>query len=90
MEGFEADDLIATYAKKAESAGHRVTIVSADKDFCQLVTENVSLFDPQKEVLIRKEQVIEKYELEPEKMIDFQALVGDKSDNGFFTFFFFC
>lgn len=79
--GFEADDLIATYARQAEEAGAHVTIVSSDKDLMQLVTEKVIMFDQMKDKIIRTPDVIEKFGVGPEKMIDLQALAGDSTDN---------
>ncbi len=79
--GFEADDLIATYARQAESKGARVSIVSADKDLMQLVTERVSLLDTVKDRRISFAEVEEKFGVRPEKVIDVQALCGDSVDN---------
>lgn len=81
MEGFEADDLIATYAKQAEALGARVTIISSDKDLMQLVSEKVRMLDTMKNKDIGIEQVIEKFGLPPESVIDVQALAGDSVDN---------
>ncbi|WP_274423622.1 DNA polymerase I [Chelativorans sp. YIM 93263] len=81
MEGFEADDLIATYARLAEEAGGDATIISSDKDLMQLVRPCVSMYDPMKDREIGVEQVIEKWGVPPEKMIDLQALTGDTIDN---------
>lgn len=80
-EGFEADDLIATYARQAEEMGAHVTIVSSDKDLMQLVTEKTIMFDQMKDKIIRTAEVIEKFGVGPEKMIDLQALAGDSTDN---------
>ncbi len=80
-EGFEADDLIATYARMAEEAGAEVTIISSDKDLMQLVTPNVSMYDSMKDKQIGIPDVIEKWGVPPEKMIDLQALTGDSTDN---------
>lgn len=81
MDGFEADDLIATYAKQAEALGARVTIISSDKDLMQLVSENVRMLDTMKNRDIGIEQVIEKFGVPPEMVIDVQALAGDSVDN---------
>ena len=81
MEGFEADDLIATYAKQAEAKGARVTIISSDKDLMQLVSERVSMLDTMKNKHIGIPQVIEKFGLPPERVIEVQALAGDSVDN---------
>ena len=81
MEGFEADDLIATYARLAEEAGGEVTIISSDKDLMQLVTPNVGMYDTMKDREIREPEVVEKWGVTPGKMIDLQALTGDSVDN---------
>ncbi len=81
LNGFEADDLIATYAKHAMEAGANVTIVSSDKDLMQLVSEQVSMFDPIKSRKIGPEQVLEKFGVPPEKVVDVQSLAGDSTDN---------
>jgi DNA polymerase I len=78
---YEADDLIATYARKAVEAGAIVTIVSSDKDLMQLVSDKVQLFDPMKERPIGAAEVREKFGVGPDKMIDVQALCGDSVDN---------
>ncbi|ASP64996.1 DNA polymerase I [Sinorhizobium meliloti] len=80
-EGYEADDLIATYARLAEEAGADVTIVSSDKDLMQLVTPKVSMYDSMKDKQITVPDVIEKWGVPPEKMIDLQAMTGDSTDN---------
>jgi DNA polymerase-1 len=79
--GFEADDLIATYAEQAVKQGADVTIVSSDKDLMQLVTDKVRLFDPMKNRPIGLKEVEEKFGVKPDKVIDVQALAGDSSDN---------
>lgn len=81
MDGFEADDLIATYARQARERGAEVTIVSSDKDLMQLVDDSVVLFDAMKNREIGPEQVMEKFGVTPDKVIDVQALAGDSSDN---------
>ena len=81
MPGFEADDIIATYARQAEALGWRVTIVSSDKDLMQLVSDRIDLFDAMKNVHLGREAVIEKFGVPPEKVIDVQALMGDSTDN---------
>ncbi|MBO3758539.1 DNA polymerase I [Ciceribacter sp. L1K22] len=80
-EGFEADDIIATYARRAEAAGADVTIISSDKDLMQLVTPNVHMYDSMKDKQIGIPDVIEKWGVPPEKMIDLQSLTGDSTDN---------
>ena len=81
MEGFEADDLIATYARQARERGAEVTIVSSDKDLIQLVDGSVVLFDAMKNREIGPDQVVEKFGVAPDKVIDVQALAGDSADN---------
>jgi len=80
-EGYEADDLIATYARQAAAQGAEVTIVSSDKDLMQLVSDKISLWDPMKSRTLSFDQVMEKFGVSPEKVIDVQALAGDSSDN---------
>ena len=80
-EGFEADDIIATYARQASERGAEVVIVSSDKDLTQLVTDKVVMFDPMKNKVIDTDGVVEKFGVGPEKMIDLQALMGDSTDN---------
>ena len=80
-EGFEADDIIATYAREAEKVGASVTIISSDKDLMQLVTSQVSMYDGMKDKQISIPEVIEKWGVPPEKMIDLQSLTGDSTDN---------
>jgi DNA polymerase-1 len=79
--GFEADDLIATYARIASEAKATTTIVSSDKDLMQLVTDGVSLYDTMKDKRIGRAEVIEKFGVPPEKVVEVQALIGDTSDN---------
>jgi DNA polymerase I len=81
QEGFEADDLIATYARLAVEQGARVTIVSSDKDLMQLVGERVEMFDPIKNRVIAEAEVREKFGVPPSKVVDVQALCGDATDN---------
>ena len=81
MEGFEADDIIATYAKLAEAEGLKVTIVSSDKDLMQLVRGDIKLLDPMKQIMIGEAEVFEKFGVTPKQVIDVQALCGDASDN---------
>ena len=81
MDGYEADDLIATYARKAVEAGAEVTIVSTDKDLMQCIGPNIKMFDAMKNREIRSEQVIEKFGVGPDRVIDIQALAGDAADN---------
>jgi DNA polymerase-1 len=81
MEGFEADDLIATYARLATEAGATVTVVSSDKDLMQLVGGGVDMLDPMKNIEIGPDQVFEKFGVGPDRVIDVQALAGDSTDN---------
>lgn len=81
MDGFEADDLIATYARQAAEKGARVTIASSDKDLMQLVNGQVTLLDPMKVRRIGAEEVREKFGVGPDRVIDVQALAGDSVDN---------
>ncbi|HVZ50442.1 MAG TPA: 5'-3' exonuclease H3TH domain-containing protein, partial [Pseudolabrys sp.] len=79
--GFEADDLIATYARLACEAGATTTIVSSDKDLMQLVGNGVIMYDTMKDRRIGRDEVIEKFGVGPEKVIEVQALIGDSTDN---------
>ncbi|NQV55794.1 MAG: DNA polymerase I [Rhodospirillales bacterium] len=81
MDGFEADDLIATYARQAVEKGADVTIVSTDKDLMQMVGPKIKLFDAMKNRTIGPDEVVEKFGVGPERVIDVQALAGDSSDN---------
>ncbi len=78
---WEADDLIAAYALAAENAGGRATIVSSDKDLMQLIRPMVSMLDPMKKRPIGAAEVMEKFGVGPDKVIEVQALIGDSSDN---------
>ncbi len=79
--GFEADDLIATYARLACEAKATTTIVSSDKDLMQLVGNGVTMYDTMKDKRIGAAEVIEKFGVGPDKVIEVQALIGDSSDN---------
>jgi DNA polymerase-1 len=82
MAGYEADDLIATYARMAREAGARCTIVSSDKDLMQLVVDGqVELFDTMKNKRIASAEVMEKFGVGPDKVVQVQALAGDSTDN---------
>lgn len=81
VEGYEADDVIATYAKQAVAQGKKVTIVGSDKDLMQLVNGNVRLYDPMKAKYIKAAEVEEKFGVTPDKVVDVQALAGDSVDN---------
>src|SRR6516225_7147147 len=79
--GFEADDLIATYARLATEHGATTTIVSSDKDLMQLVTDKVTMYDTMKDRRIGIPEVIEKFGVPPNKVVEVQALAGDSTDN---------
>ena len=79
--GYEADDLIASYAEEAQKHNMKVTIVSSDKDLMQLVSDNVSMLDTMKGRVFKKEDVFDKFGVYPEKVIDVQSLAGDSVDN---------
>jgi DNA polymerase I len=81
LEGFEADDIIATLSCQARAAGGRVTIVSSDKDLMQLVGDGVEMLDPMKNRRIDRDGVFEKFGVAPEQVVDVQALAGDSVDN---------
>ncbi len=80
QEGIEADDLIASYVKTHKKRGP-IVIVSSDKDLTQLVDKNVVMYDSFRERILGPEEVLEKYGVAPEKMLDFLSLTGDSSDN---------
>ena len=81
IEGFEADDIIATLSCQARDAGGRVTIVTSDKDMMQLIGDGVEMLDPMKNKRIDRDGVIEKFGVGPERVVDVQALAGDSVDN---------
>lgn len=81
LEGYEADDIIATLAIQAREAGGRVTIVSSDKDLMQLVGDGVEMLDAMKNKRIDRDGVFEKFGVGPERVVDVQALAGDSVDN---------
>src|SRR5579872_7032364 len=82
MAGYEADDLIATYARMAREAGARCTIISSDKDLMQLVVDGkVELFDTMKNKRLASAEVMEKFGVAPGKVVQVQALAGDSTDN---------
>jgi DNA polymerase-1 len=80
-EGYEADDLIATYAVEALAAGAYVTIVSSDKDLMQIVSPGIIMYDTMKNKAIGEAEVVERFGVPPSKVIEVQALIGDSSDN---------
>lgn len=81
LPGYEADDLIATFACKARDAGGEAVIVSSDKDLMQLIGGGVVMWDPMKDRRLAEPEVFEKFGVGPEKMVDLQALIGDSVDN---------
>lgn len=81
MEGFEADDLIATYTRLAREHGYEVIIVSSDKDLMQLIDDGVRLFDPMKGGMQSLDDVMKKFGVTPDKVVDVQSLAGDSIDN---------
>ncbi|WP_179378181.1 DNA polymerase I [Jannaschia marina] len=81
IEGFEADDIIATLAHRARDAGGRVTILSSDKDLMQLVGGGVEMLDPMKNKRVDDDGVFEKFGVGPDRVVDVQALAGDSVDN---------
>ena len=81
QEGYEADDLIATYAREVVDDGGDVTIISSDKDLMQLVRPGVVMFDGMKNKTFSRDEVIEKFGVPPDKVIDVQSLAGDSTDN---------
>ncbi len=81
MEGYEADDIIATYAIEAVEAGADVTIVSSDKDLMQLVQPGILMYDTMKNKAIGEAEVIERFGVPPSKVVEVQALIGNSSDN---------
>ena len=81
LPNYEADDLIATYAEQILAKGAKVTIVSSDKDLMQLYRKDVRIFDPMKNKFITPEDIVTKFGVGPEKVIDVQSLAGDSSDN---------
>jgi len=81
LRNYEADDLIATYAEQILDKGAKVTIVSSDKDLMQLYRKDVRLFDPMKNKFITPEDIVTKFGVSAEKVIDVQSLAGDSSDN---------
>lgn len=81
VDGYEADDIIATLARRAVAAGGTVTILSSDKDLMQLVGDGVDMLDPMKNKRIGPDEVFEKFGVAPERVVDVQALAGDSVDN---------
>jgi len=81
MSGYEADDLIGTYSRMAEAEGFEVTMVTGDKDFVQLITDNATIWDPMKDKVIDKASVLADYDLTPSQIIDMMGFSGDSADN---------
>ncbi len=81
MEGFEADDLIAAYATQGVDAGMDVVIVSSDKDLMQLIRPGVTMLDPMKQKTIGPDEVMERFGVGPDRVVDVQSLAGDSTDN---------
>jgi DNA polymerase I len=81
LQGYEADDLIGTLARRYVEQGCDVVVVSGDKDLCQLVTDRVTILDPSKDQRIGVAEVIERFSVEPERVIEVLGLMGDSSDN---------
>ncbi|MBO6784252.1 MAG: DNA polymerase I, partial [Alphaproteobacteria bacterium] len=81
VEGYEADDLIATYAREAVEKGIETVVVSSDKDLMQLVRDGVWMFDPMKDQVIGPDEVMDKFGVTPDKVVDVQSLAGDSTDN---------
>jgi DNA polymerase-1 len=79
--GYEADDLIATYARQASQMNCDVTIVSVDKDLMQLIAPKITMFDPMQWNFVKSEDVKKKFGVMPSQMRDLQAIIGDVSDN---------
>jgi DNA polymerase-1 len=81
LSNYEADDLIATYTKQIIKVGAKVTVISSDKDLMQLVSDKVRLYDPMKSKVLGEKEVVEKFGVKPNQVIDVQSLAGDSSDN---------
>ncbi|MFC1541336.1 DNA polymerase I [Candidatus Latescibacterota bacterium] len=81
MDGYEADDIIGTLAVNAAAKGFEVVMVTGDKDFMQLISPEISMYVPMKNEVLKVKDVVEKYGVPPEKVIDLMGLMGDSSDN---------
>jgi len=81
LAGFEADDLIATFARRFAADGRDVVIVSSDKDLMQVVGDRIRMMDPVKNLMIGRDEVFARFGVGPEKVVDVQALAGDSTDN---------
>lgn len=80
VDGYEADDVMASYAHEAKKKGYHTVLVAADKDLHQLVTPEIRIYDPWKKQFFERKDVFDKWGVYPEQMVDFQALMGDTSD----------
>lgn len=80
QEQFEGDDIISSYSNYYSKKGYKIMIVSTDKDLIQLMNENIQIYDPIKKIIITKEYILEKYEIEPYQILDYLSLVGDQAD----------
>lgn len=80
-DGYEADDIIGTMAKRYANDDLKVTVISNDKDFAQLVDENITLYNPSKKTFYDAEGVHKKWKVRPDQMVDYLSIIGDKSDN---------
>lgn len=80
LEGYEADDVLATLAKKLQGE-YKVFIVTSDKDFCQIVNDRVTLYDPFSDRYLTPQSIEKKYGIKPEQFRDYLAIVGDSADN---------
>src|SRR5690606_11727901 len=81
VEGFEADDIIATLARQAVEAGGSCTVISSDRDLMQLVRPGIDMFDPMKNRAIGPDEVVQKFGVPPDRVVDVQSLAGDSTDN---------
>ncbi|MFC1490952.1 5'-3' exonuclease H3TH domain-containing protein, partial [Candidatus Latescibacterota bacterium] len=81
MDGYEADDIIGTLAVMGETKGLDVVMVTGDKDFMQLISPSISMYVPMKDEVLKQQDVLDKYGVPPEKVIDLMGLMGDSSDN---------
>ncbi|MFM7442289.1 MAG: 5'-3' exonuclease H3TH domain-containing protein, partial [Tabrizicola sp.] len=81
LPGYEADDIIATLANRAADAGGSCTIISSDKDLMQLIRPGIDMLDPMKNRPIGPDEVMEKFGVTPDRVVDVQALAGDSIDN---------
>jgi DNA polymerase I len=81
QQGYEADDILATYAHRAQAQGMELCIVTSDKDMMQIIAEGVQIYDPMKQALVREEDVMAKFGVPAHQVIEVQALMGDATDN---------